>query len=189
MGLQVCQAQKPSEAFSDTTIPADHPLLDEKGIPVPQVHRLQASAKKAGAVLATKSAIQELSRITPCATMLVILPGNDKNQYSELGLKVIGPYELVLEDAQAKTAYKRLVILWQLHGAVTYKLPDPKVQLTAAEVAELVMDADSRLIGPQLTEQAQQQQILFLKHHFAGLLRQSQHVCFSHWQTSLSRQR
>ena len=31
------------------------------------------------------------------------------------------------------------------------------------------MDADSRLIGPQLTEQAQQQQILFLKHHFAQI--------------------
>ena len=155
--------------WEDLTMPADHPLIDEKGIPIPQVHRLQAGAKKAGAVLATKSGIAELSRITPCATMLAILPGNDKNQYIDLGLKVIGPYELVLEDAQAKTAYKRLVILWQLHGSVTYKLPDPKVQLTAAEVAELVMDADSRLLGPQDTEQASQQHISFLKHHF-GLL-------------------
>ena len=155
--------------WEDLTMPSDHPLLDEKGASVPQVHRLQAGAKKAGAILATKSAISELARITPCATMVVVLPGNDKNQYSELGLKVIGPYELVLEDGHAKTAYKRLVILWQLHGVVTYKLPDPKVQLTATEVAELVMDADSRLIGPQLSEQAQQQQIHFLKHQF-GLI-------------------
>ena len=165
------KAKPPKKLFQtrweDLTMPSDHPLLDEKGNAVPQVHRLQAGAKKAGAVLATKSAISELARITPCATMVVILPGNDKNHYSELGLKVTGPYELVLEDNQAKTAYKRLVILWQLHGAVTYKLPDPKVQLTATEVAELVMDADSRLIGPQFSEQAQQQQIHFLKHHFA----------------------
>ena len=155
--------------WEDLTMPADHPLIDEKGIPVPQVHRLQAGAKKAGAVLATKSGIAELARITPCATMVAILPGNDKNQYIDLGLKVTGPYELVLEDVQAKTAYKRLVILWQLHGSVTYKLPDPKVQLTAAEVAELVMDADSRLLGPQITEQASQQHISFLKHHFGVL--------------------
>ena len=155
--------------WEDLTMPTDHPLLDEKGSPVPQVHRLQAGAKKAGAVLATKSAIPELARITPCGTMLVILPGNDKNQFTEMGLKVVGPYELVLEDGQAKTAYKRLVILWQLLGSVTYKLPDPKVQLTATEVAELVMDADSRLIGPQLTENVQQQQLQFLRHHFCQI--------------------
>ena len=41
--------------WEDLTIPTDHPLLDEKGVSVPQVHRLQASAKKAGAVLATHS--------------------------------------------------------------------------------------------------------------------------------------
>ena len=88
---------------------------------------------------------------------------------------------------QAKTAYKRLVILWQLHGTVTYKLPDPKVQLTATEVAELVMDADSRLIGPQLTEQAQQQQIHFLKHHFAQIhpdcCDKANMYAFRNWQT------
>ena len=65
----------------------------------------------------------------------------------------------MLNDQQLQTAYKRLVVLIAVAGTVQYKLPAAKITFTAAEVSEVVLDADSRLMSPGHFEQIRAHQL------------------------------
>ena len=145
-------AKKPKRLFStkweDLLLPDKHPVLDAKGNMLDQTHKLQMSARKAGAVLATKASIADLIRVAPNAPSVVILPNADKSAFGEFAPKLMGPFELVLKDPALGSEYKRLVLLLPLHGVITYSLPKPSVSLTATEVTEIVAEVDTRLLSP-----------------------------------------
>ena len=146
-------AKKPKRLFStkweDLLLPDKHPVLDAKGNMLDQTHKLQMSARKAGAVLATKSSIQDLIRSAPTAPAVVILPNAEKQTFGDLAPKLMGPFELILKDPALGSEYKRLVLLLPLQGTITYSLPKPSVSLTATEVTEIVAEVDTCLLSPQ----------------------------------------
>ena len=149
-------AKKPKRLFStkweDLLLPDKHPVLDAKGNMLDQTHKLQMSARKAGAVLATKASIADLVRTGPTAPSVVILPNADKATFGEHATKLLGPFELVLKDPALGSEYKRLVLLLPLQGSITYSLPKPSVSLTATEVTEIVAEIDARLLSLQEIE-------------------------------------
>ena len=146
-------SKKPRRLFStkweDLLLPGKHPVLDAKGNMLDQTHKLQMSARKAGAVLATKSSIADLVRTAPNAPSVVILPNAEKSTFGEFAAKLLGPFELVLKDPALGSEYKRLALLLPLHGSITYGLPKPSVSLTATEVTEIVAGIDARLLSAQ----------------------------------------
>ena len=148
-----------STKWEDLTLPKDHPIQDEKDASNPQIHRLQAAAVKHGVVLITKPMLQEYAKIPATQTFVLVLPANDKNPFVDMGFKPLRPYEVVLNDQQLHTAYKRLVVLIAVAGTVQYKLPAAKITFTAAEVSEVVLDADSRLMSPGHFEQIRAHQL------------------------------
>ena len=147
-------SKKPKRLFStkreDLLLPDKHPVLNAKGNMLDQTHKLQMSARKAGAVLATKSSIADLVRTAaPTAPSVVILPNAEKSTFGEIAAKLLGPFELVLKDPALGSEYKRLVLLFPLRGSITYSLPKPSVSLTATEVTEIVSEINTILLSPQ----------------------------------------
>lgn len=132
--------------WEDLLLPTDHPLKEAGGTQLEQTHRWQASARRHGAVLATKTALPELSRIAPAGDFVIVLPQLDRAKLGDFGPKLKGPRELILHDPLLKTDYKRLVMLYPIKGDIIIKLPDAKATFTAAEVVELVLELDARLL-------------------------------------------
>lgn len=138
--------KQPTTKWEDLVLPDQHPIVDDKGGMLPQTHKLQASSRKAGAILATKAAIVELMRLSFEAPTTLVLPSSEKLTLSDLGKKLVGPHELILHDPALKAEYKRLVVLLPLFGTVRYSLPTPKITMHATAVVELVAEVDSRLL-------------------------------------------
>lgn len=159
--------KKPKALFNtrweDLVLPLVHPICDAKGGSLNQTHRLQASSRKAGVILATKGAIQDLVRLTFDAPTAIIMPASDKLAASDFGKKLSGPHELVLHDPTLQADYNRLIMMLPIFGEIHFKLPKPKITLTATEVVEIVAEGDARLLSPSELESAKQDPILFIK--------------------------
>ena len=78
--------------WEDLLLPDKHPVLDAKGNMLDQTHKLQMSARKAGAVLATKSSVQDLIRSAPSGPAVVILPNAEKQTFGDLAARLMGPF-------------------------------------------------------------------------------------------------
>lgn len=140
------QKKLPTTKWEDLVLPDQHPIVDDKGGLLPQTHKLQASARKAGVILATKGAIADLMRLSFEGPTALVLPASEKLTGSDLGKKLIGPHELVLHDPALQCEYKRLIVLLPLFSTVKYSLPTPKITMSATAVVELVAEVDSRLL-------------------------------------------
>ena len=149
--------------WEDLLLPSDHPLHDSDGKQLEQTHKLQASARRHGVVLATKGALPDLSRITPVGAFAVLIPSVDRSKLGDFAARLKGPHEIVLSDPVLKTEYKRLVLLFPVKGDVTVKFPEAKVTFTAVEVVELVLECDSRLMSPSELETAKRNPLQYIK--------------------------
>lgn len=158
---------KPKKLFStkweDLVLPTNHPFLGADGAVLPQTHRLQAVSRRNGIILATKGAIADIIRSNPTGPTAVILPNADVNGFGDVAKKITGPFEIVLYDPALKAEYKRLILMLTLHDGVTFQLPKPKVTLTTAEVIELVLEIDSRLLAVHELESVKAAPIEFMK--------------------------
>ncbi|CAK9033009.1 unnamed protein product, partial [Durusdinium trenchii] len=70
----------------------------------------------------------------------------DRTLLKRIAEQMEGPFELTVEDPQAKLSYKRIINMLVIKGKVSFKLPEPVVRLTTAAICELVLEIDARLV-------------------------------------------
>ena len=91
----------------------------------------------------------------------------DQQTKAGSNLNFHGPFEVVLEDRATKTSYKRVVSAVALFGEFQFKLCEPTHEFTMSEVAELVLELDSRLVQKSEFEQAKENPILYFKQYLS----------------------
>ena len=149
--------------WEDLHLPQTHPFQDNKGTPLPQLHRLQHAANRQGIILSTKQHLADLTKTQTDGPLAILLPGADKSSYGDAAQHLTGPYEVVLEDKGIQSSYKRLVLMWVVIGDVKYNLPAPATKCNAADYVELVAELDSRLVPAQEFHQAKSDPMATMK--------------------------
>ena len=157
------QSKAPQTKWEDLHLPNTHPFQDSKGVPLPQLHRLQHTANRQGIIPATKQHLADITKTQTKGPLAVLLPGADKSAYGDAAQHVTGPYEVVLEDKGIQSSYKRLVLMWVVVGDVKYNLPAPATKCSAADHVELVAELDSRLVPTQEFQQAKSDPVATIK--------------------------
>ena len=109
--------------------------------------RLQVGGARGGIVFATKAHVQEIAKCAGSSDLAVLPPASDNIALPLLQNKLQGPFEVSVDDASAKIAYKRLVMLFIVRGTINYKLPTPIAKLTTGAVCEIVLEIDGRLVA------------------------------------------
>ena len=140
-------ARKPQKRvhtkWEDLTLPKDHPFVDNNSQTLQQTHRLKAD------VLATRAALSDILSISTKKTLGVLLPVTDLAAFGNLAAKITGPHEVVLDDVNLQSSYKRLALLLPVFGSIKYQLAPAAHSCTAAEYTEVVLELDSRLLAPK----------------------------------------
>ena len=140
--------------WEDLTLPPNHPFLQNGTQHLSQTHRVEAANKREGIVLTTKAYVTEMCKIPTTKTLALLLPPTDLTSLGGLASKLLGPYEIIVNDGNLQTSYKRLGVVLPISGNVTYQLPKPTCKFTAKESAELVLELDSRLLASAEFQQA-----------------------------------
>ena len=161
------KAAAASSRWEDLKLEDHHPFQDSKGEQLVQYHRLQTSTTTKGVVLTTKQHLPELLKLGPKQPLIAILPLVDQQTKAGSNLNFHGPFEVVLEDRATKTSYKRVVSAVALFGEFQFKLCEPTHEFTMSEVAELVLELDSRLVQKSEFEQAKENPILYFKQYLS----------------------
>ena len=118
-----------------------------------------------GVVLTTKQYLPELIKLSPKQPLVAILPLIDQQTKVSSALTFHGPFEVVLEDRATKASYKRVVSAVALCGEFQFKLSEPACEFTMSEVAEVVLELDSRLVNKAEFDRAQDNPIWFFKQY------------------------
>ncbi|CAK9092493.1 unnamed protein product, partial [Durusdinium trenchii] len=161
------KAAAASSRWEDLKLEDHHPFQDSKGEQLAQYHRLQTSTTTKGVVLTTKQHLPELLKLGPKQPLIAILPLVDQQTKAGSNLNFHGPFEVVLEDRATKTSYRRVVSAVALFGEFQFKLCEPTHEFTMSEVAELVLELDSRLVQKSEFEQAKENPILYFKQYLS----------------------
>ena len=138
---------RPQQAkLEDLQIRPPLPFIGSDGNALSQTHRLQLTPTRGGVVFTTKSNIGDVIKANVQGDLVAILPAGDRAVLKHIAEKMEGPFELTVEDLQAKLPYKRVINMLVIKGSVTFKLPEPVVRLTTAAICELVLEIDARLV-------------------------------------------
>ena len=132
--------------WEDLVIKDPIPFTGTDGSSLTQTHRLQVGGARGGIVFATKAHVQEIAKCAGSNDLAILLPASDNIALPMLQNKLQGPFEVSVDDASAKIAYKRLVMLFVVRGTINYKLPTPVAKLTTGAVCEIVLEIDGRLV-------------------------------------------
>ena len=97
-------------------------------------------------VFTTKSNINDVTKANVQGGLVAVLPAGDRTLLKRIAEQMEGPFELTVEDPQAKLSYKRIINMLVIKGKVSFKLPEPVVRLTTAAICELVLEIDARLV-------------------------------------------
>ena len=154
-----------SSRWEDLKLEDHHPFQDAKGEQLCQYHRLQTTMTTKGVVLTTKQYLPELIKLSPKQPLVAILPLIDQQTKVSSALTFHGPFEVVLEDRATKASYKRVVSAVALCGEFQFKLSEPACEFTMSEVAEVVLELDSRLVNKAEFDRAQDNPIWFFKQY------------------------
>ena len=141
--------------WEDLQLDTAHPFRDSEDQQINQTHRLQLAGKKNGIVLATKTAIPELTQTVPSAACGILLPATDVSSFGNVASKISGPFEIIVADKLHDTTYKRLALLLTLKGPIQYKLENSTCKFTTTKQTELVLEIDPRLLPKADFEAAQ----------------------------------
>lgn len=119
-----------------------------------QVARQQINALNGGIAFCSKNNAQDVIHKQARTASALLVPNGDPEFYRRLVPcpVVKGPHEIVVQGDLAGTIYKRQVLVLQLFDTVNFAPPKPTYSATLAEVAELVLELDTRL----MTKEAQQ---------------------------------
>ena len=156
--------------WEDLVLPADHPFQGDDGKPVTQLHRVQAADVKTGIVLATKSSLTDILKISPKGIFGILLPITDISHFGTATANVQGPFEVILQDTNLSCEYKRLVQLLTLQGTIQFKLPAPSCKFTADEHVEVVLELDNRILSAKEFDSAREQPMPTFKKLLATVL-------------------
>ena len=159
------KAAAASSRWEDLKLEDKHPFQDSKGEQLIQFHRLQTTPSTKGVVLATKQFLPEIVKLNPKQPLVVILPLIDSQTKATSTLKFHGPFEVVLEDRATKASYKRVVSAVAIFGEFQYKLCEPACEFTMSEVAELVLELDSRLVQKHEFDRARDNLIQYFRQY------------------------
>lgn len=140
--------------WEDLQLLAPIPFQGSDTRPMYQTHRLQVTQARAGIVLTTKQHISELDKVTDQLEFALLIPTVDGTRPANLFQPCEGPFEITVEDASSKAIYKRLALMIVRKGKISYKLPEPKLKLRTAAVAELVLEINSRIQAKERPQQA-----------------------------------
>ena len=157
-----------SSRWEDLKLEDHHPFQDAKGEQLCQYHRLQTTMTTKGVVLTTKQYLPELIKLSPKQPLVAILPLIDQQTKVSSALTFHGPFEVVLEDRATKASYKRVVSAVALCGEFQFKLSEPACEFTMSEVAEVVLELDSRLVNKAEFDRAQDNPIWFFKQYLTN---------------------
>lgn len=161
---------KPSQArWEDLILQAPIPFHGTDGRPMSQTHRLQVSQARGGVILTTKQHITEILKAADRLDLALLIPTVDGSKPPNVFQTLEGPYEITVEDPTSKTAYKRLTLMLVAKGKLSYKLPEPKLKLTTAAIAEIVLEFDSRLMPKGDFERLKEHPIQSFKHQLISL--------------------
>lgn len=150
--------------WEDLSLQSPIPFHGTDGRPMVQTHRLQVSQARARIILTTKQHVSELVKLAGTLDFALLVPTVDGVKPSNLYHALEGPYEITVEDSHNKTAYKRLVLMAVITGKISYKLPEPKLKLHTAAVAEIVLEIDSRLHSSSDFGKMKEQPLQTFKH-------------------------
>eukprot|EP00913_Durusdinium_trenchii_P002801 g2592.t1 len=153
--------------WEDLSLGKTHPFHDETGTQLDQLHRLQATGHNGGIVLATKQHLAELIKLGTKQTFVALLPQLDDASKAMLGVAAHGPFEVILQDKAAGQTYKRITHAIAIHGKFSFTLKDPAAEFHTSEIAELVLEYDSRLVQKSDFDQASSSPVAFFKGHIA----------------------
>ena len=165
------KSAKPTQSkWEDLSFQEPIPFVGGDGKPLQQVHRLQVSQSRAGVVLATKTHVGDLIKAAGTLDLAIIIPTVDGTKPPGLFQEFTGPHEITLDDPLSKTTYKRLAMLHVAAGKITYQLAAPKLKMTTAAIAEIVLEADSRLMSKQDFDKTAEQPLNTLRQHMHQLV-------------------
>ena len=133
--------------WEDLLLKEPVPFTGSDDAVLPQNHRLQVGGARGGIVLATKTHIQDIAKTAGTNDLAILLPASDNLIQSAMQGKLLGPFEVSVDDSAAKIAYKRLVMMYVIRGDIKFKLPAPIAKLTTGAVCEIVLEIDGRLIS------------------------------------------
>ena len=140
------QKRKPvrQSRWEDLELPQDHLSF---------VRKQELGPAEGGIAFSTKSNLQHLIEAKPKALAAALLPQlAAEDPLCQLS-SVSGPIEVTVFDPALSSNYKRqvhLVTLSQSTDAVCHSLPTPAISLTIADVAELIIECDARVVSKDL---------------------------------------
>ena len=132
--------------WEDLKLAKDHPFVSSAGQSLVQVHKQQLNANTGGIAFATRASAADLVKVIPNEPAAILVPASDKPLHPTiLASQISGPFEVVVEDANTGTFYKRQTILIQIKPSVKYQLAAPVYNAKLDDIKEIVLEVDSRL--------------------------------------------
>ena len=157
----------PPSRWEDLRLGTTHPFHNEKGEQLDQLHRLQATGHNGGIVLTTKQHLSELIKLGTKHPFVALLPQLDDSSKAALGVAAHGPFEVILYDKAAGQTYKRITHAVAIFGKFNFTLKDPAAEFHTSEIAELVLEFDSRLTQKAEFDHAAANPVLFFRNFIA----------------------
>ena len=151
--------------WEDLVLDKDHPFHDDKGVVLPQLHRLQVTGHDNGVILTTKQHLPDLAKLGTKATLVALLPQLDDASRSALGGSAAGPFEVILHDKAVQQTFKRVMHAVPISGRFAFTLREPACEFSTSEIAELVIELDSRLTSKGEFDSAAASPVSFFKDH------------------------
>eukprot|EP00913_Durusdinium_trenchii_P031723 g29708.t2 len=82
-----------------------------------------------------------------------------------LGVAAHGPFEVILYDKAAGQTYKRVTHAVAVSGKFSFTLKDPAAEFRTSEIAELVLEYDTRLVQKNEFDLAAANPVIFFRSH------------------------
>lgn len=146
--------QQPSSSacrWDQLKLTAEHPVFDKtKDERIAQIPFLQVGPQKGGVAFATRASIPLIAGLSPPTPTVILIPGFRGLQGVEIptNVKMLPPQQLIVEEPQTNTRYKRLVIPLVVCGDIVFKLQETgAIAVSSTKFAELVVEAHPNLLS------------------------------------------
>ena len=136
--------------WEDLELPDNHPFSSPTGAKLQFVRQQELGPSKGGVAFATKSSVPQLMELRPKEPALLLIPQLPQEDPLQGISNLRGPVEVIVIDPALQTTYKRqvhMIVLNQDPKSVIRSLPPPSISLTVADIAELIVECDARVVN------------------------------------------
>ena len=136
--------------WEDLELPDNHPFSSPTGAKLQFVRQQELGPSKGGVAFATKSSVPQLMELRPKEPALLLIPQLLQEDPLQGVSNLRGPVEVIVIDPALQTTYKRqvhMIVLNQDPKSVIHSLPPPSISLTVADIAELIVECDARVVN------------------------------------------